>query len=131
MHSVCRAGLAGGVGTTVRTGEIPIDRGELRRRRRPLLSVWPETGDRQGRIAVRSLTLDDPGLDIEARRKIETVTVGLNVRGTLQGPRLSFFSDPTMPQTQIVTYLADRRGVDVEFGQRPPPTMTSAHARHA
>jgi translocation and assembly module TamB len=29
----------------------------------------------------------------------------LNVRGTLQQPRLSFFSEPAMPQAQIVSYL--------------------------
>jgi translocation and assembly module TamB len=59
----------------------------------------------RGQLIFSNAPLDDPGLDIEARRRIETVTVGLNVRGTLQEPRLTFFSDPSMPQTQIVSYL--------------------------
>ena len=40
------------------------------------------------------------------------MTVGLNVRGTLQEPRLTFFSDPSMPQTQIVSYLLTGKAVE-------------------
>jgi translocation and assembly module TamB len=53
------------------------------------------------------------------------VTVGLNVRGTLQAPRLSFFSDPTMPQTQIVTYLLTGKPTDA-VSSNDTATMSSA-----
>ena len=59
----------------------------------------------RGRLLFDNAPLDDPGLDIEARREIETVVVGMNVRGTLQEPRITFFSDPAMPQTEILSYM--------------------------
>jgi translocation and assembly module TamB len=117
--------LTGGVGTTVRTGEIPIGRGELS----VIDGLYKAYGQKleisKGELLFEASPLDDPGLDIEARRKIETVTVGLNVRGTLQAPRLSFFSDPTMPQTQIVTYLLTGKAPDSVSGT-DTATMTSA-----
>ncbi len=38
--------------------------------------------------------------------------MGVNVRGTLQEPRVTFFSDPAMSQTQIVSYLLTGKSVD-------------------
>jgi len=104
--------LTGGVGTTVVTGEIPIGRGELSVVDGRYEAYGQKLEINKGELLFEASPLDDPGLDIEARRKIETVTVGLNVRGTLQQPRLSFFSDPTMPQTQIVTYLLTGKAPD-------------------
>lgn len=117
--------LAGGVGTTVRTGEIPIGRGELSVIDGRYEAYGQKLEISKGELLFEASPLDDPGLDIEARRKIETVTVGLNVRGTLQAPRLSFFSDPTMPQTQIVTYLLTGKAPDSMSGN-DTATMTSA-----
>jgi translocation and assembly module TamB len=117
--------LAGGVGTTVRTGEIPIGRGELSVVDGRYEAYGQKLEISKGELLFEASPLDDPGLDIEARRKIESVTVGLNVRGTLQAPRLSFFSDPTMPQTQIVTYLLTGKAPDSMTGN-DTATMTSA-----
>lgn len=104
--------LAGGVGTTVHTGEIAVGRGELRVIDGRYSAYGQKLDISKGELLFEASPLDDPGLDIEARRKIETITVGLNVRGTLQAPRLSFFSDPSMPQTQIVTYLLTGKPID-------------------
>lgn len=117
--------LAGGVGTTVRTGEIPIGRGELSVVDGRYEAYGQKLEISKGELLFEGSPLDDPGLDIEARRKIDTVTVGLNVRGTLQAPRLSFFSDPTMPQTQIVTYLLTGKAPDSMSGS-DTATMSSA-----
>jgi translocation and assembly module TamB len=97
--------IVGSVETIVHTGETPIGRGELGVESGRYEAYGQKLEINRGRLLFDSAPLDDPGLDIEARRKIETVTVGLNVRGTLQEPRLTFFSDPSMPQTQIVSYL--------------------------
>ena len=118
--------LAGAVGTTVRTGEIPIGRGELSVVDGRYEAYGQKLEINKGELLFEASPLDDPGLDIEARRKIDTVTVGLNVRGTLQAPRLSFFSDPTMPQTQIVTYLLTGKGTD---SMTSSDTATVASAR--
>lgn len=118
--------LAGAVGTTVHTGEIPLGRGELNVIDGRYSAYGQKLDISKGQLLFEASPLDDPGLDIEARRKIETVTVGLNVRGTLQAPRLSFFSDPTMPQTQIVTYLLTGKPMDSVAGT---DTTTMASAR--
>jgi translocation and assembly module TamB len=110
----CR--LTGGVGTSVHTGEIPVGRGELRVIDGRYSAYWQSLDINKGQLLFEASPLDDPGLDIEARRKIESITVGLNVRGTLQAPRLSFFSDPSMPQTQIVTYLLTGKPLDSVAG---------------
>jgi len=118
--------LAGAVGTTVRTGEIPIGRGGLNVVDGRYEAYGQKLEINKGELLFEASPLDDPGLDIEARRKIDTVTVGLNVRGTLQAPRLSFFSDPTMSQTQIVTYLLTGKGTD---SMTSSDTATMASAR--
>jgi translocation and assembly module TamB len=104
--------ILGAVNTITKTGEDPIGRGELNVAEGRYEAYGQKLGINRGRLLFESSPLDDPGLDIEARREIETVTVGLNVRGTLQEPRITFFSDPSMPQTQIVSYLLVGKPVD-------------------
>jgi translocation and assembly module TamB len=104
--------IVGGVGTTVRTGETPIGRGELSVDEGRYEALGQKLDINRGRLLFDASPLDDPGLDIEARRHIETTEVGLNVRGTLQEPRLTFFSDPSMPQSQIMSYLLTGKSVD-------------------
>ena len=104
--------ITGGVGTTIHTGETPIGRGELGVAEGRYEAYGQELDINRGRLLFDVSPLDDPGLDIEARRQVDTTTVGLNVRGTLQEPRLTFFSDPSMPQTQIVSYLLTGKSVD-------------------
>src|SRR5450631_3588898 len=49
--------------------------------------------------------LGDPALDLRAIKKFPDVTAGVNVRGTLRAPRMTFFSDPEVSQSQIVSLL--------------------------
>ncbi|HEX4969833.1 MAG TPA: translocation/assembly module TamB domain-containing protein [Steroidobacteraceae bacterium] len=104
--------IVGGVGTTVQTGETPIGRGELSVSEGRYEAYGQKLDINRGRLLFDASPLDDPGLDIEARRRIETTEVGLNVRGTLQEPRLTFFSDPSMTQSQIMSYLVTGKSVD-------------------
>ena len=104
--------IVGGVGTTVQTGETPIGRGELSVDEGRYEAFGQKLEISRGRLLFDVSPLDDPGLDIEARRRIETTEVGLNVRGTLQEPRLTFFSDPSMTQSQIVSYLLTGKSAD-------------------
>jgi translocation and assembly module TamB len=104
--------IVGGVATSVRTGETPIGRGELSVAEGRYEAYGQKLEISRGKLLFEASPLADPALDIEARRKVETVTVGLNVRGTLQQPRLSFFSEPSMPQTQIVSYLLVGKPID-------------------
>jgi translocation and assembly module TamB len=109
--------IVGGVGTTTHTGETPIGRGELSVDEGRYEALGQKLEINRGRLLFDASPLDDPGLDIEARRRIETTEVGLNVRGTLQEPRLTFFSDPSMPQSQIVSYLLTGKTIDSMTGR--------------
>jgi translocation and assembly module TamB len=104
--------IVGGVGTTIITGETPIGRGELSVKEGRYEAYGQKLDITRGRLLFDASPLEDPGLDIEAQRKIESIKVGMNVRGTLKSPRLSFFSDPSMPQTQIMSYLLVGKGID-------------------
>jgi translocation and assembly module TamB len=104
--------IVGAVATTIRTGEPPIGRGELSVADGRYEAYGQGLEIARGKLLFDASPLNDPGLDIEARRKIETIIVGLNVRGTLQQPRLSFFSEPSMPQSQILSYLVVGKSMD-------------------
>ncbi|RPH54160.1 MAG: hypothetical protein EHM84_02395 [Lysobacterales bacterium] len=104
--------ITGGVGLTMHTRETPVGRGALGVAVGRYEAYGQKLEITRGQLLFDSSPLDDPGLDIEARREIETTTVGVNVRGTLQEPRVTFFSDPAMPQTQIVSYLLTGKSVD-------------------
>ena len=117
--------IRGGVSTIVRTGETPLGRGELSVVEGRYEAYGQKLEITRGQLLFEGSPLADPGLDIEARRKIENVIVGLNVRGTLQQPRLSFFSEPTMPQTQIISYLLVGKPVDA-MGTSEAATVGSA-----
>lgn len=49
--------------------------------------------------------ISQPGLDLKAQRKIDNITVGLLIRGTLQTPQSEIFSTPAMPQSDAIAYL--------------------------
>lgn len=57
---------------------------------------------------------DNPGLDIRAIRKIpsESVVVGVQLSGTLQEPEASLFSEPSMEQSQAMSYLLTGRPLE-------------------
>ena len=106
--------IKGGVQTFVHTGDTAIGRGELSIAEGRYEAYGQKLEISRGRLLFDASPLDDPGLDIEAKRTIEaeSVEVGMNVRGTLRTPRLTFFSDPAMPQTQIVSYLLVGKGME-------------------
>lgn len=59
----------------------------------------------RGRLAYASTPLDDPALDIRARREIDDVTVGVQVRGTARQPELTLWSEPALDQAEQLSYL--------------------------
>jgi len=61
----------------------------------------------QGRLLFAGTPLDNPGLDLRATRGFSDpdVTVGLQVRGTAQVPVLTVFSEPSMEQSDALSYL--------------------------
>lgn len=61
--------------------------------------------------------IDNAGLDILAVRKTPTVTAGVQVRGTVQRPLVTLYSEPPLPDTEKLAWLVLGHGLD-KGGQR-------------
>jgi translocation and assembly module TamB len=59
----------------------------------------------RGRLIFSGGPITNPGIDVRAQKQFPDVTAGINVRGTLQQPHISFFSDPPLTQSQIVSLI--------------------------
>ncbi|QDP02710.1 translocation/assembly module TamB domain-containing protein [Thalassotalea sp. PS06] len=60
----------------------------------------------------------NPNINVKAIREIkdENVVVGLSIVGPTEALNLSFFSNPGMPQPEIMSYLIRGRGLDADSG---------------
>ena len=56
--------------------------------------------------------VDNPGLDVLAVRNTPTVKAGVQVRGTVQRPVVTLYSDPAMPDTEKLSWLVLGHGLD-------------------
>jgi translocation and assembly module TamB len=80
----------------------------------------------RGRLIFNGGLLVDPAVDIRAVKVFPDVKAGVNVRGTLREPRLTFFSDPAVPQSQIVSLiLAGGSLQTAQGGDRPGSSAAS------
>ncbi len=61
--------------------------------------------------------VDNPGLNMRVEREVDEVTVGARVTGTLRVPKLTLFSEPSMPDTSLLSYLV--------LGRAPGTTSAS------
>lgn len=59
----------------------------------------------RGRLIFNNVPLNDPGVDLRAQKVFPDVTAGINVRGALRAPRLTFYSEPSIPQSQIASLI--------------------------
>jgi translocation and assembly module TamB len=83
---------------TSATGELSIEQGKYTAYARKL-------DIQRGRLIFTGGPVGNPGIDIRAVKEFPDVIAGVNVRGTLLQPRLSFFSDPSLTQSQIVSLI--------------------------
>jgi translocation and assembly module TamB len=79
-------------------GELKIAEGKYRALGR-LLDI------ERGRLIFNNGPIGDPGVDLRAQKVYPDVTAGVNVRGSLRTPRMTFFSEPAIPQSQIVSLI--------------------------
>ncbi|HRF45840.1 MAG TPA: translocation/assembly module TamB domain-containing protein, partial [Candidatus Competibacteraceae bacterium] len=56
-----------------------------------------------------SSPLDNPGLDLRVARQTQSasdpITAGAQIRGTLKKPQMTLFSEPKMPDADVLSYL--------------------------
>ncbi|QEQ97744.1 translocation/assembly module TamB domain-containing protein [Neptunomonas concharum] len=72
----------------------------------------------RGSLVFSGGPVDNPGLDLRVSRKVDEVIAGARVGGTLSEPRLALFSEPSMPESGILSYLV--------FGRPPGAGNNSA-----
>jgi translocation and assembly module TamB len=80
------------------SGELKVEEGKY-------LAYGRNLDIQRGRLLFSNGLMGDPGLDLRAVKKFPDITAGVNVRGTLRQPRMTFFSDPEVAQSQIVSLL--------------------------
>jgi translocation and assembly module TamB len=107
--AVDASGLTGRLtgSVTIKSGYDAITRasGELSVADGKYLAYARKLDIQRGRLIFTGGAIDNPGVDLRAQKEFPDVTAGVNVRGTLQQPRMSFFSDPPLPQSQIVSLI--------------------------
>lgn len=59
----------------------------------------------RGRLLFNNGPLGDPAIDLRAQKEYPDIIAGVNVRGTLRAPRMTFFSEPAIPQSQIASLI--------------------------
>src|SRR5690606_24527822 len=59
----------------------------------------------RGRLIYNNVPLNDPAIDLRAQKVFPDVIAGVNVRGSLRAPRLTFYSEPSLPQSQIASLI--------------------------
>ena len=85
-------------GTSRGSGELGVTEGKY-------AALGRRLDIERGRLIFTGGLLTDPGIDIRATKEFPDVKAGVNVRGTLREPRMTFFSEPSLPQSQIVSLI--------------------------
>ena len=108
--------LGGGLLVEDEPGQLSIGTGEITIREGRYRAYGQRLDINNGRLLFTGSALDNPGLDLRATREVEDVTVGLQVRGRLQQPELELFSNPSMGQTDMLSYLLLGRPMESASG---------------
>ncbi len=85
----------------------------------------------RGRLVFIGGVIDDPGLDIRASREIkgtEDILVGVNVRGTLRDPKLSVFSNPSMAESDVLSYIIAGQPMNAASGAEGDKVYSAANS---
>jgi len=107
---------------TIGQGEISITEGTYK-------AYGQDAKIRRGRLMFANTVIDDPGIDLEAVREVDTVIAGVRVHGTLKDPELTLFSEPAMSESDIISYFLLGRPMDTtedEEGQQLQKALLAA-----
>lgn len=79
----------------------------------------------QGRLLFAGQAINDPQLNLVATRTVDAVTAKLTVTGSARRPQLEVSADPTMSQTQALSYLVTGKPLN-EVGSGEGDVVQSA-----
>lgn len=105
--------LAGELRMRQRPSGVPEAAGELRIVDGRYKAYGQDLEIRQGQLLF-SGPLTQPHLNVEAVRRVETVVAGLRIEGEPEAPQVTLFSEPGLPQEEILSYLIRGRPLGSE-----------------
>ena len=93
-----------------RVGKTPTGNGELQIIDGNYKAYGQNLKVDRGRVFFTGGPIDNPGLDIQAYRRIERggdddVIAGVHIQGSAQSPRIVLFSNPTLDQSNTLSYI--------------------------
>ena len=101
-----KGGVTGKLAVTQRPGEPTVGKGQLNIVDGEYRAYGQGLVIEDGRILFPGGPIDKPGLNLRAvRRPAENVTVGVRVRGSLEKPDFTVFSEPSMTQSEQLSWL--------------------------
>jgi translocation and assembly module TamB len=97
--------LAGSLNVSTTPGNPARGSGELGVAEGKYMALGRKLDIERGRLIFSGGLVADPGIDIRATKEFPEFKAGVNVRGSLAEPRMTFFSEPALPQSQVVSLL--------------------------
>lgn len=97
--------IAGQITVIEAPGRVTTGRGEVRILDGRYEAFGQKLEIERGRLLFAGGPIDNPGIDARAVRKLEEVTAGVTVKGTLREPEFVLFSEPAMGQADALSYL--------------------------
>ncbi|MFM8517644.1 MAG: translocation/assembly module TamB domain-containing protein [Nevskiaceae bacterium] len=97
--------LAGSLNVSTTPGNPARGSGELGVAEGKYMALGRKLDIERGRLIFSGGLVADPGIDIRATKEFPEFKAGVNVRGSLSEPRMTFFSEPSLPQSQVVSLL--------------------------
>ncbi len=105
--------LDGRLKTRMRPGRAATGEGDLRLRNGRYKAYGQNLEIERGRLIFSGGPLTEPGLDIKAYRQATTeIRAGVIVRGPLDKPQVSLYSEPGMRETDQLSYLVLGRAAE-------------------
>ncbi len=111
-----KSNFAGNLTVNSEGNQLPVGNGEIRIVDGRYRAYGQDLRIEEGRILYSGGRLENPGLDIRAYRKIgrevvingsrsNAVIAGVYINGTAQNPKIDLYSQPTMDQSNILSYI--------------------------
>lgn len=106
--------VVGELAVTEEAGKPPTGSGELQIVDGVYEAYGQELKIERGRLIFAASPIDNPALDVRAVRRIgdegelletDQVVAGIQVRGRVKSPEISLFSEPSLPESEILSYL--------------------------
>lgn len=105
-----KSDLIGKISTSAQTGKPLVINGQLVLENGEFEAYKQVLTIEQGQLLFLG-TPDNPGIQFKASRKIEEIKVGVIADGSLANPSLRLFSEPTMPDEEVVALLLTGRSL--------------------